>query len=221
MCSLVLPGWKWLRKKCTKTTLAVFKKTSSTQNPPKQHQLVLRKYLPRKLWLLRTDNEVKITNNYLPTDYFDNINVKHIVTHNEEIKVNYVEWVIKTLQSKLQRFIDKKENNKSMDVLQDAVSSYNNMLNLLIGMITHQYDAKRCGIFLWWSHTGHNIHKTRRNCINLTLFYSSVITKPKYSKESMMQSGWCKDRVIFTMIKSFLRDNLKPIDWLIWMKETF
>ena len=52
-------------------------------------------------------------------------NITHFTTHNEK-QANYVERVIKTIKSKIYKYIHANNSERYIDVLQDIVSAYNN-----------------------------------------------------------------------------------------------
>ena len=62
-------------------------------------------------------------------DCFDLINVKHWSAHNDEMKANYAECIIRTLKSLLWNYMRKVKKYRYIDVLQDMVKSYNIMLH--------------------------------------------------------------------------------------------
>ena len=67
-------------------------------------------------------------------DYFDLINVKHWSAHNNEMKANYAECIIHTLKSSLCNYMRKVKRYRYVDMLQDMVKSYNDMLHQTISI---------------------------------------------------------------------------------------
>lgn len=55
--------------------------------------------------------------------YLDDQNIEHLYAQNTEIKANYAERVIKTIKTKLYRFITYKQNYRYVDHLQDFMST--------------------------------------------------------------------------------------------------
>ena len=58
-------------------------------------------------------------------DYFKSINVEHFVSHNQEIKANYVERVIMNLKWSISNYMCLHKTYCFIDVLQDIVHSDN------------------------------------------------------------------------------------------------
>ena len=84
---------------------------------------------PRRL---RTDKGGEFTGKRIES-YFDALGILHFVTYNE-IKANYAERVIQTLKKKLFRYLTAKRTRTYIDVLQEAVSSYNRTSHSRLGM---------------------------------------------------------------------------------------
>ena len=82
---------------------------------------------PKPCWL-QTDQGGQFKGQKVE-DYFDSINVKHWSAHNDEMKANYAEHVIHTLKSSLWNYMRKVKKYRYMDMLQDMVKSYNDMLH--------------------------------------------------------------------------------------------
>ena len=74
--------------------------------------------------------------------------ITHFTTHNEK-QANYVERVIKTIKSKIYKYIHSTNSEKYIDVLQDIVSAYNNRWHKGIKMepinVNNTNENK-----LWW-----------------------------------------------------------------------
>lgn len=66
--------------------------------------------------------------------YLDDQNIEHLYAQNTEIKANYAERVIKTIKTKLYRFITYKQNYRYVDHLQDFAVNYNATYHRTIGM---------------------------------------------------------------------------------------
>ena len=74
--------------------------------------------------------------------------IHHFVTQNE-VKANIAERAIKTLRSKIQRFITYKQNYRYIDNLQDFAGSYNKTHHRSIGMAPENVD-KEDEVAVWW-----------------------------------------------------------------------
>ena len=85
----------------------------------------------RKPALLRTDGGREYKNNVVKT-YLNNQGIHHFRTFNET-KANFAERVIKTLKSKLYRYVVANNTLRYTDVLQDVVKSYNNTVHSSLG----------------------------------------------------------------------------------------
>ena len=66
-------------------------------------------------------------------DYFKSMNIHHFFAHNTP-KANYAERVIKTLKTKVYRYIVKHQTLKYIDHLQAIVKSYNNTVHSALGI---------------------------------------------------------------------------------------
>jgi hypothetical protein len=75
--------------------------------------------------------------------------VHHFVTQNE-VKANYAERAIKTIKSKIFRYLSAKQTYRYIDVLSDIANSYNHTYHRTIGMspveVTKQNETS-----LWWT----------------------------------------------------------------------
>ena len=72
---------------------------------------------------LRTDAAKDFTSDKFQR-FMDEKEIVHFVTHNEK-QANYVERFIKTLKSRISRYMIEKNTRKYIDVLQKIVTSYN------------------------------------------------------------------------------------------------
>ena len=101
---------------------------------------------PRRL---RTDKGAEFMGN-VSQDYFDRVGIEQWSAHNDEIKANFAERVIRTLKSAIWGYLRKNKTSRYVDVLQDLVHSYNNTKHKSIGMkpaaVTKGDVEKR----LWW-----------------------------------------------------------------------
>ena len=80
--------------------------------------------IPKKL---RTDAAKDFTSDKFQKLMKDR-NIVHFVTHNEK-QANYVERFIKTLKSRISRYMIEKNTQRYIDVLQKIVTSYNHTLH--------------------------------------------------------------------------------------------
>ena len=81
--------------------------------------------------------------------YFKSIGVHQMFTGNEQ-QANYVERVIKTLKSKIRRYMTINRTTKYVDILENIVYSYNHTVHSSINMkpaqITKKYEKE-----IWWN----------------------------------------------------------------------
>lgn len=75
--------------------------------------------------------------------------IQHLFAQNTEIKANYVERVIKTIRSKITRYMTFKQSYNYIDSLQDFANSYNKTYHRTIG-ITPEKVTKSKETNLWW-----------------------------------------------------------------------
>ncbi len=86
---------------------------------------------------LRTDMGSEFVNKQVKP-YLKSIGVKQFTTPNSEVKANYAERCIKTLKSKIVKYMDKKQTHVWYDVLQKMTDSYNNTIHRSIKMTPKQ-----------------------------------------------------------------------------------
>ena len=79
---------------------------------------------------------------------FKDVGIQHIVTQNE-VKANIAERAIKTIRSKIQRYITYKQSVRYIDHLQDFAESYNNTRHRSIGMPPKNV-KKQNETLVWW-----------------------------------------------------------------------
>ena len=100
--------------------------------------------IPRRL---RTDNGKEFTTEAMQ-QFYTQYNITHFVAMNE-VKANYAERVIKTLKSKLYRYMQMHQTYRYKEVVQDIVHSYNNTYHKNIKMtpseVTNDNEKP-----LWW-----------------------------------------------------------------------
>lgn len=61
-------------------------------------------------------------------------NIDHLYAQNTEVKANYAERVIKTIKTKMYRYITYKQSYRYVDKLQDFARNYNATYHRTIGM---------------------------------------------------------------------------------------
>ena len=83
-------------------------------------------------------------------DYFNSINIEHWTAHNDEMKANFVERVIRTLKNLYgDPCMLKKKNYRYIDVLKDIINSYNNMKHHTMGMKPSEVTKGHVERHLW------------------------------------------------------------------------
>ena len=101
---------------------------------------------PRRL---RTDKGAEFMGN-ISQNFFEQQGIEQWAAHNDEIKANFAERVIRTLKKTMWTYMKRNKNYRYVDVLQDMVHSYNNTKHKSIGMkpsaVTRGDVEKR----LWW-----------------------------------------------------------------------
>lgn len=80
---------------------------------------------------IRTDRGTEFTNQKVES-YLKERNIFHFITENE-VKANYAERVIKSLKSKIYRYVMQEQDHKYVHVLQDLVDSYNRTVHRSLG----------------------------------------------------------------------------------------
>ena len=66
--------------------------------------------------------------------YFQDNNINHFVTQNDQIKSNYIERLNRTLKNKLFKYMYHNQTHRYLDVINDIVNSYNNTTHASINM---------------------------------------------------------------------------------------
>ena len=163
---------------------------------------------PRRL---RTDSGKEFTA-IMMENYFEEENIEHFVTRNEEIKASYAERLIKTLKSKMWRLMKERKNFRYLDDLQKIVDSYNNTKHSTIQMAPAAVTNGDVSERLWWSQ-----YKPRQPYIKKL---ASGKRKFKFKEgehvrisqkagvfERAYNEKWSTE--IFLVQDRFIRDNLK------------
>ena len=86
----------------------------------------------RKPNMIRTDRGQEFRSKDVNA-YLKGQNIHHFYALNTEIKANYAERLIKTLKHKLFRYMLKNRTQRYIDILQDAVYSYNRTIHRSLG----------------------------------------------------------------------------------------
>jgi len=94
----------------------------------------------RKAQRIRTDPGGEFCNKLVNT-WFEKQNILHTVTHNE-VKANYAERFIKTLKSKIVKYLQQNNTLKYVNTLQDFVTSYNDTYHSSIKMRPNSVNDK-------------------------------------------------------------------------------
>jgi hypothetical protein len=101
----------------------------------------------RKAIKLRTD-QGKEFNNHVLKKYLKDQGVHYFTTQNEG-KANYAERLIKTIKSKIIKYLTHNNTRRYIDRLPEFVQSYNNSIHRSIGMAPAKV-TKKIAKTLWW-----------------------------------------------------------------------
>ncbi|KAK3106495.1 hypothetical protein FSP39_021059 [Pinctada imbricata] len=102
----------------------------------------------RKPTRIRTDKGQEFRSKAVNALFKDQ-NIEHLYAQNTEIKANYAERVIKTIKTKIYRYMTFKQSNQYVDRLQDFVRNYNSFYHRTIGMAPDKVtESKETN--LWW-----------------------------------------------------------------------
>ena len=108
------------------------------------NQIISEGRVPRRL---RTDGATDFTSKKFQ-DYVKSKNITHFTTHGVK-QANYVERFIKTIKSKIYRYIVQQNTPRYIDILPKLVKSYNNSWHSGIRAIPSQV-TKKNEKELWW-----------------------------------------------------------------------
>jgi hypothetical protein len=157
--------------------------------------------VPRRL---RTDNGKEFTGNLID-DYYNRKNITHFVSFNE-VKANYAERAIKTLKSKISRYMTHMQTARYINVLQDLVHSYNNTVHSSVKMAPSEVNRNN-EVPLWWMQYRPD-DKYPPPQIPFKLREGDNVRIPKlgniFSREYDMR--WTGE--IFVIVERFRRDNI-------------
>lgn len=144
--------------------------------------------------------------------FFDDENIEHWASHNQEIKANYAERVIRTLKTSLWAYMRSKKEYRYIDVLQDFVASYNDTEHRTTGMKPSEVTEGEIERSLWW-----HLYKPRKPYVpkkirkNPTFLYSvrSHVRISQSSKtfQRAYDEKWSTE--IFVISRRFIRQGIK------------
>lgn len=129
-------------------------KTKSAKDIKAAFQVILNGN--RKPKQLRTDQGKEFDNHTL-NKYLKDLGIKYFTTLG---KANYAERLIKTIKSKIFKYLTHNNTRRYIDQLQDFVTSYNNSVHRSIGMVPSNV-TKKVAKTLWWKQ-----YKPRRPLTN-------------------------------------------------------
>jgi hypothetical protein len=101
----------------------------------------------RKPVKVRSDKGTEFANKTLDK-YFQEQDVYHFFTQNEP-KANYAERVIRTIKSRITRYMTHKQTHRYVDILQDVAKSYNSTYHRGIGMTPDEANTLEAQSQLW------------------------------------------------------------------------
>lgn len=144
--------------------------------------------------------------------FFDDENIEHWASHNQEMKANYAERVIRTLKSSLWGYMRSKKEYRYIDVLQDMVASYNDTEHRSIGMRPSDVTEGEVERLLWWHlykpKTPYVPKKIRRAPVFLFRVGSHVrLSHSSKTFERAYDEKWSTE--IFVVSRRFVRQGVK------------
>ena len=101
----------------------------------------------RKPSSLRTDGGREFSNRVVSKVYKE-YNVHHYTTHND-LQANYAERAIKTIKSRLWRYMRHKKSSKYKDIVQDVVNSYNATIHRSLGRAPNEITPENADESRW------------------------------------------------------------------------
>ena len=149
-------------------------------------------------------------------------NIHHFTTHTEK-QANYVERFIKTIKSKIFRYIIETNNSRYIDKLQDIVKSYNNTWHSGIKSepinVTKANEGR-----LWWQMYWPKekyIKKEKQNNVNKKFkFKVGDRVRISYLRSSFQReynTKWSNE--IFEIYRRYMSDNIPKYKLQDWFKE--
>jgi transposase InsO family protein len=159
--------------------------------------------VPRRL---RTDNGKEFTGRAMEP-FYDTYNITHFVAMNE-VKANYAERIIKTIKSKLSRYMSFTNTSRYIDVVQDIIHSYNNTYHNSIEMTPAEVTQNNEKV-LWWMqyHPTPKFHE-RRHQQNFKFHEGDHVRIPMVSTVFRREysARWTDE--IFIVIERFRRQGI-------------
>lgn len=101
----------------------------------------------RKPARIRTDRGSEFTNSIMKA-FFEREKIFHFFTNNE-LQANYAERFIKTLKTKIRRYMTRNVTDKYVDIIQFLVTSYNETVHNTTGVAPENVDEEN-EKKLWW-----------------------------------------------------------------------
>lgn len=166
-------------------------------------------HIPRRL---RTDQGKEFTANIMKK-FYKHYNVTFFVSMNE-VKANYAERAIKTIKSKLARYMNYHKTGRYIDVLQDMVTSYNSTFHKGIQMSPKEVSGENESAVWWLQYTPQHTYNPNYTLPKFKFKIGDYVRIPHlnfvFGRE--YRARWTKE--IFIIIDSFRRDgiNLYKVD---------
>lgn len=181
-----------IRKKTNVEVVQAFKKVFSRIG-----------YTPRRL---RTDAGKEFVGKQVQ-QYFSDHNITHFIALNE-LKANYAERVIKTIKTKIVRYLTSTNNNKYVDILQDLVTSYNNTYHKSIGMSPAQVTDSNQSALWWKQYQPKKDFKKSKNPPKFKFEIGDTVHIPKLAGKFAREYDVRWTDEVFTVVERFRRDRL-------------
>ena len=157
----------------------------------------------RKIQKIRTDRGSEFSNRVVIA-YLRSQGVEHFVTNNE-VKANYAERLIKTIKSRIYKYITKKQTYHYISHLQDFADSYNHTYHRSIKMKPSDVNQSNEGA-LWEQQYG---TPSILPCPKPFKFAVGDTVRISYLRTTFMreyQEKWTEE--IFTVVKRYRREGL-------------
>lgn len=164
----------------------------------------------RKPRRLRTDAGKEFTGNIMER-FFHEHDINHFVALNET-KANYAERLIKTLKSKITRYITTNNSFRYIDALQDIVHSYNHTQHSGLNSMKPINVTNRNEKGLWWNQYKPKkpYNDKRRNTTPSFTFKEGDLVRIPHLRTAFAREydqKWTGE--IFVVDKAFLRQGIK------------
>ncbi len=153
-------------------------------------------------------------------DFFRNRGIKQMLTQNTP-QANYAERAIKTIKSKLRRYMTDRNTRKWIDVLQEVVDSYNNSWHSGIRFVPAQVNAANESKIYWqmyWPKEPYD-HRKRHQMRRKVSFAYEVndlvrISHIKRAFQREYDQRWTGE--VFIIRRRFVRDRLPLYELKDW-----